>query len=158
MLVLGQIVQYYGGLFDLNGGTLEANASFTTNFPLALGTPAGNATIDPAGYTIRLSGRLSGRGNLIETDGGTLILSGTNTYTGGTTVSGGTLIVASREGLADGSSLFVGNVAAFASIVPADAPPIGSSPASVSEPGTFALFAIAIGWIACRRRRNWRLT
>ena len=47
---------------------------------------------------------------------------GTNTYIGGTTVSDGTLIVASSEGLADWSSLLVGNVAEFASIVPADVP------------------------------------
>ena len=152
ILVLGYLEG--GGLIDLNGGTLEANASFTTNFPLALGKPAGNATVDPAGYTIGLSGSLSGPGNLVESGGGTLILSGTNTYIGGTTVSDGTLIVASSEGLADGSSLLVGNVAEFASIVPADAPAIGSSPASVPEPGTLTLFAIAIVWIGCRRRRN----
>ena len=49
----------------------------------------GNATVDTAGYTVILSGSLSGPGSLTKTDSGTLILSGTNTYTGGTTVAGG---------------------------------------------------------------------
>jgi outer membrane autotransporter protein len=37
------------------------------------------------------AGNMSGTGSLVKQNGGTLILSGTNTYTGGTTVSGGIL-------------------------------------------------------------------
>ena len=42
---------------------------------------------------------------LIKTGTGTLMLSGTNTFTGGTTVENGTLILTNNEALADGSNL-----------------------------------------------------
>ena len=51
----------------------------------------GNATVDTAGYTVTLSGSLSGPGGLTKTDSGTLVLAGSNSYTGGTTVAGGIL-------------------------------------------------------------------
>ena len=51
----------------------------------------GNATVDTAGYTVTLSGSLSGPGGLTKTDSGTLVLATTNTYTGDTLISGGTL-------------------------------------------------------------------
>ena len=40
--------------------------------------------------------------------GGTLILSGTDTYSGGTTVKAGTLVVTSNSALPNGSSLTIG--------------------------------------------------
>ncbi len=55
----------------------------------------GNATVDTAGYAVTLSGSLSGTGGLSKTDSGILVLSGTNKYTGGTTVTAGTLDFAS---------------------------------------------------------------
>jgi autotransporter-associated beta strand protein len=51
----------------------------------------GNATVDTAGCTVTFSGSLSGAGGLVKTDSGSLVLSGSNLYSGGTTVSGGIL-------------------------------------------------------------------
>jgi autotransporter-associated beta strand protein len=89
---------------------------------------------------------------------GTTILSGSNNYTGGTTVSGGTVIVTTPQGLADGSSLIVGNPLAFpAAIVP---PASQSAVAPVPEPGTLALSAAAAAlgaWGIRRRRRAVRV-
>ena len=79
-----------GGSLTLNGGTLQATASFTTARPVILG--AGSGTIETASNNLTLSGNLSGSGALIKTGRGTLSLTGTASYTGGTTVSGGTLL------------------------------------------------------------------
>ena len=55
--------------------------------PMTLTGSGGNATIDTAGFTVTLSGELSGPGGLTKTDSGTLVLAGTNMYTGDTLVS-----------------------------------------------------------------------
>jgi autotransporter-associated beta strand protein len=150
-----------GGRFNFNGGTLQAGASFslvgTFNSPvLTLNTPNGTGALDTSAYTVTLSG-VTGLGNLIKIGSGKLILSSTNTYTGGTTVAGGTLIVTQPQALASGSDLTIGNAAAFpAPIVAGDAPP-GNSPGSpVPEPTALALIAAAaitlLGY-GLRRRR-----
>jgi autotransporter-associated beta strand protein len=77
--------------FNFNGGTLRAGTTFSTTLPLALNTAGGNATFDTAGYTVTLSGALSGPGNLIKTGSGTLVLATANSYTGPTAVTAGTL-------------------------------------------------------------------
>jgi autotransporter-associated beta strand protein len=77
--------------FNFGGGTLQASGSFTLYLPMTLTGSGGNATVDTAGYAVTLSGSLSGPGGLTKTDGGTLILSAANTYTGPTAVNGGIL-------------------------------------------------------------------
>jgi autotransporter-associated beta strand protein len=69
-----------------------------------------NLTIDSTNGDPIPAGGLdySGGGGLIITGSGTVNLSGTNTYTGGTTVSAGTLIVNAAGALPDGTSLTVG--------------------------------------------------
>ena len=62
----------------------------------------GGATVDTAGYRVTLSGSLSGPGGLTKTDSGTLILTASNTYSGGTTVAGGTLSMGNSFALGSG--------------------------------------------------------
>jgi autotransporter-associated beta strand protein len=76
-------------------GLLSSGTSVSTNFTgIDLGTPSANATL-----TLNQSGNseygqgIMGSGKLVKSGLGTLTLSGTNTYTGATTVSGGKLIV-----------------------------------------------------------------
>jgi len=83
-----------GGLI-LDGGTLQvAGAAFTTTArAVTLGAAGGGFDIADAGNTFTLAQGLSGRGALVKTGAGTLVLAGASTYTGGTTISAGTLRV-----------------------------------------------------------------
>jgi autotransporter-associated beta strand protein len=81
-----------GGLL-VQGGSVSGGALLTGDFRVQAGTVSTN---------------LSGSGALTKETAGTAILSGDNSYTGGTTVSSGTLWVTSSAGLPDGSDLTIG--------------------------------------------------
>jgi fibronectin-binding autotransporter adhesin len=134
--------------FSFGGGTLQAGADFATSLPLDLSTSGSNAIFDTNGYTMTFSGSLSGPGGLQKEGAGLLILSGTNTFSGGVLVSDGTLVVDSAHALADGSSLLIGagafsfNAAAASPQLPS--PPLAAAAAAVPEPGTWALWLAAL--------------
>ena len=72
------------------------------NLTLAGPTPTirvGDGTGAGAGYSATISAPILGSDGLIKTDLGTLILSETNSYTGGTTIEGGTLSVGADANL-----------------------------------------------------------
>jgi len=85
-----------GGL-TLDGGTLRYAAGFATGRAVTLG--AANGTFDTNGFSGSLNGVVSGAGRLTKIGAGTLTLSGTNTYQGGTLVSGGALQVSADANL-----------------------------------------------------------
>lgn len=72
--------------YVLNGGSV--NLSSTTGVPIIR---VGDGTADGAKMTATIGSTLTGSQGLNKTDSGTLILTGQNAYTGGTTVSDGTL-------------------------------------------------------------------
>nr|NUR37703.1 hypothetical protein [Sphingomonas sp.] len=76
------------GLLQFNGGTLETTAALTLGNTVTLATGGGTFQTDA---DTTLSGSISGSGALTKTGSARLILSGLNSYTGGTTVSAGTL-------------------------------------------------------------------
>ncbi|EMB7286425.1 autotransporter-associated beta strand repeat-containing protein, partial [Salmonella enterica] len=87
---------YTGGTL-INGGTLVASnvealgtGDVTDNATLALNT---GGTFDNA---------ISGSGQVVKSGDETLTLSGTNSYTGGTTISGGSLVATNVEALGTG--------------------------------------------------------
>ncbi|MBN8419154.1 MAG: autotransporter-associated beta strand repeat-containing protein [Verrucomicrobia bacterium] len=87
-----------GAAVNLNGGTLSATASVSLDNGgsaqrnITVGSNGG--TLDVAsGQTLTVSGSVSGDGALTKTGAGTLVLSGTSTETGTTTVSAGNLQV-----------------------------------------------------------------
>jgi fibronectin-binding autotransporter adhesin len=93
------------GSLSFNGGALEALATgggITSNKVIAL-NPGGGTFLADTGTRSMLSGTISGPGSLTQTGGGTLILSGTNTYSGGTIVNAGTLTVNNAQALGFGN-------------------------------------------------------
>jgi autotransporter-associated beta strand protein len=91
--------------FNFGGGTLQASSTFTTTLPMTLTGDGGDANIDTAGYTVTLSGVLSGSGGLNKLGSGTLAISNTATYGRNTTITGGTLIFSG--GIASGGSTII---------------------------------------------------
>ena len=81
-------------------------SSDTITGPLAL---ASNVTLLPAASPpLTISGPISGTGSLTVGNAGTVVLSGANSYTGGTTVAAGTLVVTQSSAIAASTSLTVG--------------------------------------------------
>ena len=76
------------GIVDLDGFS-QAVGSLTGNGAITLGTAT--LTIGSGGTTSAFGGRISGNGQVVKIGDGTLTLTGTNTYTGGTLVAGGIL-------------------------------------------------------------------
>ena len=90
----------------LNGGTLATSIG-TSNFagPVTLGA---NSNVDVGGTQLTLSGAISGTGFGIAKEGsGTLVLTGANTYTGGTVVSAGVLQMGASNAMPPFRSLTV---------------------------------------------------
>lgn len=85
-----------GGTFDLNGFTETLGAVTLVNG--AITNTGGSSAQYLAGTSFTLhsgdvSARFGGTGALVKTSGGTVTLSGTNTFLGGTIVSNGTLLL-----------------------------------------------------------------
>jgi autotransporter-associated beta strand protein len=105
---------------SVTGGSeldVDPNGAFFTGgtFTLDSGGSAVGGPITAAAYQLNdgtASANLSGPGGVTKDTGGTVILSGSNSYTGGTAVTAGTLIVESANALPEGSSLTVGAGAA----------------------------------------------
>ncbi|HKT79156.1 MAG TPA: autotransporter domain-containing protein, partial [Vicinamibacterales bacterium] len=91
LLILSGLNTYGGGTV-VNGGTLLGD---TTSLQ---GAFINNAlVVFDQGFTGTFGSNMSGTGTLQKQGGGLLVLTGTNTYTGGTIVNGGTLMVNSNS-------------------------------------------------------------
>jgi autotransporter-associated beta strand protein len=149
--------------YTLTGGSLTLqNNSGAATITVGSGTQAigsdlflaSNLDIAGGGAELKLSGNideLSTGMSLTLTNSSTLILSGSNDYSGGTVVEAGTLIVASNSGLLEGSSLAVGADAAslFASTA-------AGGLVAVPEPGPLVLLGAAVCGAAVYQRLRSR--
>jgi fibronectin-binding autotransporter adhesin len=78
-------------IFQANS-TLQADASFALSASRTIAISAGaTATVDNQGYTFTIGSPISGPGAVATAGSGTLVLCGSNTYTGATTVAIGML-------------------------------------------------------------------
>ncbi|MFC7397598.1 beta strand repeat-containing protein, partial [Chelatococcus sp. GCM10030263] len=94
-------MQFMTDGYVVQGGaiTLVADASAPAN--LASVIRVGDGTADGTSYLATISSELAGSQQLVKTDLGTLVLTGTNSYTGGTTINGGTLRISSNANLGE---------------------------------------------------------
>jgi autotransporter-associated beta strand protein len=98
------------------GGDVVDNSLATQSVALPLVLVGDNRTLDAAAGVLRITGDISSSGGqfgIVTTGAGTVVLSGTNTYTGGTAVAAGTLEISNAAALPDGGSLTVGADAAL---------------------------------------------
>jgi autotransporter-associated beta strand protein len=155
-----------------NAGAITVNhGNHVISAPLELDSNT-TVTVANPGDSLTIGGAISGPASGIDTSltlagGGTLILSGSNSYTGGTSVQSGVLVAENASAIPGGSWLSIG---ASGSVVlgspgfaelgldsggrPLDAGSGGAS--TVPEPATLALLAAAVvcGLATVRRPRR----
>jgi fibronectin-binding autotransporter adhesin len=73
----------------INGGTLQAGGEFRSNQAITVGSSG--AKFDSNGTRMTLAGALTGPGGITKKGSGTVVLSGSNSYAGATTIEAGTL-------------------------------------------------------------------
>jgi len=95
-----------GGL-TFNGGTLQLNQALNLAGTRAISINASGGTINTQAFSTTISQGIAGAGALTKTGSGTLAMTGTNTYAGGTNISAGTLQI----GNGGTSGSIVGDVA-----------------------------------------------
>ncbi len=107
----GNFAQFGGtaGTVTLTGPNSAAGLAFTTTAYTVAGsgqilTLTGTPAISIPSGTTTISCVLAGSAGLTYSGSGTLILSGVNTYTGGTTLNGGTLQVSAASGIGAANS------------------------------------------------------
>ncbi|MBB4839230.1 fibronectin-binding autotransporter adhesin [Sphingomonas kyeonggiensis] len=94
------------GAVNASGMQFASSGYLVTGDGIGLVAPqsivrVGDGTAAGAGYTATIASALGGSGQLVKTDLGTLVLTGANSYAGGTAINGGTLQVASDASLGD---------------------------------------------------------
>ncbi len=173
-------VSFTGANYTLTNSTLTMNStSGTSTMTVSSGTQEIDSAVEIAGGNLAISltntGQLSLTNNisddvatsgiprsltLTSADGtGTLILSGSNTYGGGTDVASGTLIAMNSASIPSGSSLIVGSGGAFTFSPATTLAPAASNVAlagvtvvsAVPEPGTVILLLAALA-VCCGYR------
>jgi autotransporter-associated beta strand protein len=101
------VLNVSGGVLDLGGTSQTTSALTLTGGTIQDGTLTSTAFNTQSGT---ISAILAGAGQLTQSGDGTTILSGANTYTGGTQLDSGTLQVGGNSALGSGAVTFNGGV------------------------------------------------
>ncbi|MBS0341063.1 MAG: autotransporter outer membrane beta-barrel domain-containing protein [Proteobacteria bacterium] len=105
------------GNIDFEGGTLRVTGTSYTSTArdIVLGAAGGGVDVAAAANTFTIGQALGGTGGLAKLGAGTLLLTGANTYSGGTALKGGTLAVGNSQALGTGTlAMDDGTTLAFA--------------------------------------------
>jgi autotransporter-associated beta strand protein len=94
-----------GGV-TINAGTVEVATGFSSSRAFTLGNAASTIQVDPS-QTFTLTSAIGGSGALNKTGSGTMVVSGANTYSGGTNVAAGTLQISASDRLVNTGALTV---------------------------------------------------
>jgi autotransporter-associated beta strand protein len=132
---------------DISSGTATFTGPISLSSSLTLTAAAGGA----ATISGNISSPAGTLASLTKVGAGTVLLSGSNTFTGGTIVSEGTLIVANTGAIPDGSSLVVGDASMFPPLAPSTVVPAAMATA-VPEPGTLLLLAAGAALLGIYRK------
>lgn len=143
---LGQVTA--GGMqFATTGYTITGGGIALTGGQATI--RVGDGSTAGAGYTATINAALSGASELVKTDAGTLVLGGTNSYTGGTRITGGTVQIASDPNLgaaAGGLTFDGGALAATATLTSARGVNfLGAGTLSTANGTTFTLSGTLTG-------------
>ena len=151
-----------GHAIQLSGPVInQSNVNQTISLDMQVVT--GGGTLDSGSGSMTIAGAISGSA-LTKVGAGSLILSGSNNYMGGTTVLDGTLEIVTADALPTGGGLTIGAGAPslFDAGLAAGIETTGgwiddSGTAQVPEPGTLALLAVGAAAIAgvIRGWRGW---
>jgi autotransporter-associated beta strand protein len=100
------------------------------------------------GSTQEIDSTIAGTQGVFTSGPGTLILGGSNTFTGSLDVNEGTVVLNGANALAAGSSLLIGSTSSLTSLLSAQSipasPPSPVNLAPVPEPGSLSLLAAAV--------------
>ncbi|MEI6486416.1 MAG: autotransporter-associated beta strand repeat-containing protein [Sphingomonadales bacterium] len=110
-----------GNLNMRAGTTLRAGAD-TLTLANTISTNAGTETVDTQGFTLTLGGVISGAGTISKMGSGNLILTGSNSYSGGTSLTAGRLTVTNNNSIGTGTLTTSGGTTLQAGIGPNAAP------------------------------------
>lgn len=119
-----------GGI-TLDGGTLRNTASFESSRGVTLASTG--TFLTDAGTTLALAGNLDGAGGFTKAGAGTLLLTGTASYGGATSVTGGTLQAGAAGAFSPASAFSIGGGGTL------DLAGIDQTVASLTNAGTVAL-------------------
>lgn len=94
--VLASGMQFASGGYVVTGDTLTLTGTQTI-------VQVGDGSVAGAGYSATIDAQIAGTAELLKTDAGTLVLTGANSYSGGTLINGGTIRIGSDANLGDAS-------------------------------------------------------
>lgn len=135
---IGRHAALGAGALTLDGGDLTITHTMSSDRDIVLG-PRHASITTLEGTTLNQQGDISGPGGLVKLGGGRLVVSGTNTFTGGTRIQGGVIRIDDGSSLGTGDILLDGGTLETSATLITEQPLFASGEAGVNvHPATTA--------------------